>query len=87
VKVADILAIKGSTVVTVQPSDTIAVLSERLREKRIGAAVVSTDGQTVEGVISERDVAYGLAVHKADLHALPVSALMTKEVIALLSQG
>jgi CBS domain-containing protein len=82
VKVADILAIKGSTVVTVQPSDTIALLSERLREKRIGAAIVSTNGQRVEGVISERDLAYGLAVHKGDLHALPVSALMTKEVIS-----
>jgi len=82
VKVADILAIKGSTVVTVQPSDTIALLSERLLEKRIGAAIVSTDGQTVEGVISERDVAYGVAVHKGDLHTLPVSALMTKEVIS-----
>ena len=81
-KVADILAIKGSTVVTVQPSDTIALLSERLREKRIGAAIVSTDGQTAEGVISERDVAYGLALHKGDLHTLPVSALMTKEVIS-----
>ena len=81
-KVADILAIKGSTVVTVQPSDTIALLSERLREKRIGAAIVSTNGQRVEGVISERDLAYGLAVHKGDLHALPVSALMTKEVIS-----
>jgi len=80
--VADILAIKGSTVVTVQPSDTIALLSERLREKRIGAAIVSTNGQRVEGVISERDLAYGLAVHKGDLHALPVSALMTKEVIS-----
>ena len=79
---ADILAIKGSTVVTVQPSDTIALLSERLREKRIGAAIVSTNGQRVEGVISERDLAYGLAVHKGDLHALPVSALMTKEVIS-----
>ena len=81
-KVADILAVKGSVVVTVQPSDTIAILAERLREKRIGAAIVSTDGQTVEGVISERDVAYGLAVHKGNLHSLPVSTLMTKEVIA-----
>jgi CBS domain-containing protein len=82
VKVADILAVKGSVVVTVQPSDTIATLAERLREKRIGAAIVSTDGRTVEGVISERDVAYGLAVHRSKLHSLPVSTLMTKEVIA-----
>ena len=80
-KVTDILAVKGRLVVTVQASDSIGILSERLREKRIGAAVVSRDGQSVDGVISERDIAYGLSVHKADLHALPVSALMTTTVI------
>ena len=79
--VANILAAKGSAVITVKPSETIGALSERLREKRIGAAIVSNDGQTVDGVISERDVAYGLAVHKGDLHTMPVSTLMTKTVI------
>jgi CBS domain-containing protein len=81
VTVANILAAKGSAVITVKPSETIGALSERLREKRIGAAIVSNDGQTVDGVISERDVAYALAVHKGDLHTMPVSALMTKTVI------
>jgi CBS domain-containing protein len=81
VKVADILAAKGSAVTTVAPAETIATLSDRLRERRIGAAVVSRDGQTVDGVISERDIAYGLCVHKGALHAMPVSALMTKAVI------
>jgi CBS domain-containing protein len=37
------------------------MLAGRLREERIGAAVVSSDGRTVEGVISERDLVYGLA--------------------------
>jgi CBS domain-containing protein len=82
VKVSEILAIKGSNVITIEPSDTIAELCRRLREKRIGAAVVSRDGKGAEGMISERDVTYGLAVHKGELHALPVSALMTKTVIA-----
>jgi CBS domain-containing protein len=81
VKVAEILAAKASGVITIKPSDTVATLAQRLREKRIGAAVVSSDGQTIEGVISERDIAYGLAVHKANLHTLLVSALMTKAVI------
>lgn len=80
-KVANILAVKGSAVVTIRPSDTIGALSERLRDKRIGAAIVSSDGKTVEGVISERDIAYGLAVHRGNLHTMPVSALMTKAVI------
>lgn len=80
-KVSDILAVKGPVVVTVKASDTIGTLSERLRQRRIGAAVVSADGQSVDGVISERDIAYGLAVHVGDLRKLPVSALMTKTVI------
>ena len=80
-KVADILEIKGSTVITIKPTETMAALSQRLRERRIGAAIVSGNGQSVDGVISERDIAYGLSVHKADLHAMPVSALMTKAVI------
>lgn len=80
-KVADILEAKGHAVYTVKPTDTMGALSQCLREARIGAAIVSSDGQTVDGVISERDLAYGLAVHKANLHTLPVSALMTKTVI------
>jgi CBS domain-containing protein len=81
VKVADILAFKGSVVITIKPSESVGTLSRLLREKRIGAAIVSDDGQTIDGVISERDVAYGLPIHKGDLHTLLVSALMTKAVI------
>lgn len=80
-QVANILAVKGSTIVTIRPSETIGALSERLREKRIGAAVVSENGRTVDGVISERDIAYAVAVHKGRLHDLPVSELMTKAVV------
>ena len=80
-KVTDILTKKGPRIVTVKASETIGALSALLREKLVGAAVVSEDGQSVDGVISERDVAYGLSVHKAALHSLPVSALMTTTVI------
>lgn len=80
-KVADILAFKGSVVITIKPSESVGALSKLLRDKRIGAAIVSSDGQTIDGVISERDIAYGLSIHKADLHTLLVSALMTKAVI------
>jgi CBS domain-containing protein len=81
VKVADILALKGNAVITIKPSETIETLSQLLRENRIGAAVVSSDGQTIEAVISERDLAYGLGIHEADLRTLLVSALMTRTVI------
>jgi CBS domain-containing protein len=80
-KVADVLALKGSLVITIKPSESLGALSTLLRDNRIGAAIVSEDGRTIDGVISERDVAYGLSIHKADLHPMPVSALMIKAVI------
>ncbi len=80
-KVAEILASKKPAAITIKPTDTVATLSMLIREHRIGAAVVSSDGVTVEGVISERDIAYGISTHKGDMHAMPVSTLMTKAVI------
>ena len=80
-KVADVLAMKSPLLITIKPTDTVGALSGLLREKRIGAAVVSRDGQSIDGVISERDIAYGLSTHGAGLDTLPVSALMTKAVI------
>ena len=80
-KVADILRSKGSSVFTIKPADTIAALSDMLKARRIGAAVVSADGVSIDGVISERDIAYGLGIHKGAMADMPVSALMTKTVI------
>ena len=80
-EVKEILALKGAAIVTVPPTATIEALCKVLREKRIGAITVSSDGKKIEGVISERDIAYGLAEHGAKLHAMLVSALMTKDVI------
>ena len=79
--VRDVLAIKGKAVIAIRPNDTINALCKLLREKRIGATIVSSDGRKIEGVISERDVAYGLAVHGAALDTMLVSTLMTKTVI------
>ncbi|MCP5082366.1 MAG: CBS domain-containing protein [Alphaproteobacteria bacterium] len=79
--VSDILQSKGDRVVTVRPSETIDVLAHRLKLEGIGAMVVSQDGKTIEGIVSERDVAHGLAEHGASLQGLCVSDLMTKNVV------
>jgi len=81
VKVADILSAKGNKVMTVRPTDTIVTLAHRLKLERVGAMIVSRDGKTVDGIISERDVTHGLATHGAELSALLVSNLMTREVV------
>ncbi len=79
-RVSDVLNAKGRDVVTIKPGNTLSELSLLLRERRIGAVIVSSDGETIDGVISERDVAYALCTMGADLHAKPVGELMTKRV-------
>lgn len=80
-KVSDVLEAKTSAVHWIKPAETLAKASQQLQRERIGVLIVSDDGQTVKGIISERDLAYGLSLHKAELHALPVSALMTTKVV------
>lgn len=80
-KVTDMLKGKAPGASTIKPTDSVATLARRLQQERLGAMIVSADGHTVDGIISERDIAYSLALHRGGLHALPVSALMTKSVV------
>ena len=80
-KVANILRIKGSAVKTVRPDETALGLSHKLRTEGIGAVVVSKDGRSIDGIISERDLAYGLVAHGSQLPRIAVAELMTKVVI------
>lgn len=75
-----ILKDKGTAVETVRPDATIAEVVDQLKSKRIGVLVVSADGRSVDGIISERDVVTGLAEHGASLLDRRVDDLMTKEV-------
>ena len=84
--VADILRTKGAAVKTVSAGASALVAAQRLRGERIGAMIVSDDGSSIEGIISERDLAYGLATHAGDLPYVAVSELMTKQVITCSSR-
>jgi CBS domain-containing protein len=77
-----ILRAKGATVVTIRPDATIRELVQSLRDERIGAIVVSEDGRSVQGIISERDVVRGLAELGPRVLDAPVAELMTREVVA-----
>ena len=81
-KVSEILSKKGAFVRMIKPGETIGNLARQLQQARIGVMVVSQDGSKVDGIISERDIAYSLADRRGDLHLLPVSALMTRNVVA-----
>jgi len=79
-QISQILKKKGSVVATVKPEHTIAEVVAALSENRVGALVVSTDGETVDGIISERDVVRALT-EGASILEQPASSLMTKDVV------
>jgi CBS domain-containing protein len=79
-KVADILRVKGSTVVTVGPDTSITMALHRLKTGGIGALIVSTDGGRIDGIVSERDIVRGLADRGARLLECTVHDVMTKHV-------
>ncbi len=78
-KIATILADKGSHVVTVAPDHSIQALLTLLSRHNIGALVVSTDGNTIIGIVSERDILLALARGASDMGD-PVSDIMKTEV-------
>jgi len=79
--VETILREKGSWVATVHPELPISKVVAKLNRERIGALVVSEDGASVDGVVSERDIVIGLARYGADLLSQPVEMIMSREVI------
>src|SRR5689334_21611045 len=80
-KVSDILQLKGSAVKMVRPDTSARELAVRLHAEQIGAMIVSSDGRSIDGIISERDLAHGLAAYGSELPTLSVSKLMAKTVI------
>jgi CBS domain-containing protein len=76
VKVENILARKGSEVETITPDATVERAAQRLRNSHIGALAVSPDGKHVRGLISERDIVYGLAKHGRALFEMHVRDVM-----------
>jgi CBS domain-containing protein len=76
------IVIQGKTagVETVAPDDTVENLLQLLNTRRIGAAVVSSDGRRVQGIVSERDIVRHLATDGPSILQGPVSAIMTSSV-------
>lgn len=82
-KIREVLAGKGRRVVTIRADATVATAVHRLATERIGALVVSEDGQRIGGILSERDIVRHLAAEGAALLASErrVAAVMTTGVI------
>jgi len=82
--VSAILKGKGDTVITIAPEATVGEAAQILKREGIGALVVSVDGSSVLGIVSERDIVGGLGdvTRRERLLEAQVSALMTREVVS-----
>lgn len=80
--VQQILASKGDLgVITVEPGTTVQEVANLLSSKRIGAVVVSSDGKTAKGIVSERDIVRELGRRGAACLKDSVESLMTAKII------
>ena len=80
-RVAVLLNRKSAEVVTIPPDATLTAAADLLARHDIGALVVSSDGRTVAGIVSERDIVRQLARYGADRLGATVAEAMTAAVI------
>lgn len=79
--VEKILNQKGTHASVVGPDAKIADVIATLGAEEVGALVVSANGQTIDGIISERDIVRGLLEHGPGVLDHLVSDLMTQDVV------
>jgi CBS domain-containing protein len=78
-RIHDILSTKGFDVIHIQPEASVRELVRLLQEHNLGAVVVSPDGRSIAGIVSERDVIRRLA-EGIDFLDRPVTSIMTTDV-------
>jgi CBS domain-containing protein len=73
---------KSGGVVTVPPDATVKDAARLMHDRRIGALVVS-EGKTLRGIFTERDVLWRVVAQGLDAAATRVRDVMTAEVIVV----
>jgi CBS domain-containing protein len=79
-QISTILHTKGSAVVTIDPTVSVVDAARVLQINKVGALVVSVDGEQIDGILSERDIARAIGEHGPAALAMTVAALMTSPV-------
>ncbi len=72
----------ANRILTIQPGDTISKAAEMLSEHRIGALIVSENGEQVDGILSERDIVREIGKNGVGCMSNCTRDLMTANVIA-----
>ncbi|HEX3393100.1 MAG TPA: CBS domain-containing protein [Acidimicrobiales bacterium] len=80
-KVADVLKAKGADVLTIPKDAGLEEAVRKLKAGRVGALVVSDDGERVRGIVSERDIVRAVADHGAKVVKMHVRDVMSPAVV------
>ncbi|MBM2291161.1 CBS domain-containing protein [Sulfitobacter pseudonitzschiae] len=85
--VQQILQSKSSdAVITVKPGTSVSDAAKILAKHKFGSVVVSRDGATADGILSERDIVRELATRGASCLQDPVEAYMTTKLVTCTRQ-
>lgn len=71
-----------TSVITVMPGTSVGDAARLLSERRIGAVIVSSDGKTPEGILSERDIVRDVGRRGAACLAEKVDGMMTRNIVS-----
>ena len=80
--IRDILQEKGFDVYAITPESTVYQALQLMAEKNVGALMVMT-GDTVEGLISERDYARKIVLKGRFSRDVPVTEIMNREMVRI----
>ena len=79
-RIETVLQQKGQAVASIRPEASVREALAELAVHGIGALVVSDDGRTAAGMMSERDVVRALDRSGADILDSPVSSIMSRDL-------
>ncbi|MBY6065740.1 CBS domain-containing protein [Leisingera aquaemixtae] len=77
----------SSGVVTVKPDASVAEAAKVMSDNRFGTVVISADGETPDGILSERDIVRELSKEGATCLDQPVSSYMTRKLVTCTNQS
>ena len=79
--VGAILADKGDDIYTITSDMTVREVVTELHKRRIGVLLILDEEQKLEGIVSERDIVYGISERGAALLDEPVKNIMTPDPV------
>jgi CBS domain-containing protein len=79
--VAQLLDFKGHEVATISQERAVGDAVAMMRERGVGALVVTGHGTPLAGIISERDIVRALAARGAEILTDDVGTLMSRDVV------